>query len=290
MPAYLDVSGDAVHLYFLKNGDAMKALLRTLSIVAAGAALFPVAAGAVINAGFDLFRTDPNTTYQDFSATPIPPSFFDPGSDPFVGTVNFKGVPLGPVPWCGSPLHLTDTIVRRPLPANVTNVGDIDVIPIEVVALNLVSVQPITVTYNGGMNPEPWILQVYPSPTIPSQGQMQIMKTHPNGGTFDSVLRVYPMLVFTRVSDSAMRVIDGGQVGMFNDFQANGVPWSHTSCTWICEYCGSSNFIPGIDPLCNLVPFSEQAALAAHGVIPPCTGPVGAQERSWGAVKALYRE
>jgi hypothetical protein len=75
-------------------------------------------------------------------------------------------------------------------------------IPIEIVALSLVSCQPITVTYNGGMSPEQWDVRVCLSSAGPQQMGSMTVRTSDcdclEGGTFDSQLPILPKLVFTR--------------------------------------------------------------------------------------------
>jgi len=237
--------------------------------------------------GFDFFETDPDVTYQDFTGTPIPPDFFGPGSDPFVGTIDLMGVPLGAYPGCPyDSLGNTDTIIERLTPAVLPGPPSEDTVPIEMVALNLVSIEPIEVTYYGGMYPELWNVEVSPSPTASSSGTMTIRQEHANGGTFDSELLVYPMFRFTKVNEPGqVRVLDGGVHGLYNHFIATDVPWIYTtppegSCT--------SNFCvnPG-----NVTVM--QAEWAAHGVISICPGvsagvtPGVIWLRSWGAVKSL---
>lgn len=108
--------------------------------------------GIVVEPGIDAWTTPGGgSTATDFSATPLPADFFDPGSDPFVGQILFKGntnalgnPAFGPV----------DTIVERQAPADLTGgCPTQDTIPIQIVALGLTSISPITVTYNGGQNP-----------------------------------------------------------------------------------------------------------------------------------------
>src|SRR3989304_8711336 len=78
--------------------DAARSRAGLLVPVAAVLVLSPVfffsgpASARPIRAGLDYFETQPGT-YQDFSAAPIPPDFFDPGSDPFLGRIDFLGVP-----------------------------------------------------------------------------------------------------------------------------------------------------------------------------------------------------
>ena len=167
--------------------------------------------GCSVAPGIDLFTTPSGgATSQDFSADPIPAGFFGPGSDPFAGNIVLRGVPIAPA----SPLGPTDVIVQRKAAAILPNPGDATTVPIEIVALSLVSSNPITVSYNGGLTPEPWNVSVCLSSASPQpQGSMTI-RTVPcacsEGGTFSSTLPVLPKLVFTRVSPPATVTMDYG--------------------------------------------------------------------------------
>jgi hypothetical protein len=246
-------------------------------------------------AGIDLFTTPGcGTSYQDLSQTPLPPGFFDPGSDPFDGTICFGGQPLGTnPPWMFYP---ADTVVRRLQDAQLPAVPAQDTVPIEIVALSLVSCNPITITYNGGQSPEPWNVAVCLSDLPQPFGTMTITKTYANGGTFTSTLPVQPKFTFVRQGDGAVRVLDTGAWGLPPiDFNGNG-PWVHTpdptfqiitappgvavdgNCDGGFEapLPGTSNFVPGI----HEVPCGpggneqrkrlteEEALLAKHGILP----------------------
>ena len=164
--------------------------------------------------GVDLFTTpDGGTTDQDFAGMPIPPGFFGPGSDPFTGVIVYGGQPLATAP--PGAIFPADTIVERLDTALLGGPGTQDVIPIEIVALHLVSVQPITVTYNGGMNPQLWDVQSCLSSAAPQQvGSMAIRlgSCDPReGGTFQAILPVLPRLVFTEVGNPLnQRILDMG--------------------------------------------------------------------------------
>ena len=99
----------------------------------------------------------------------VQPTFFVP-----LGPANpLMGVPIGP----GN----TDTIVRRHANCalSLSTIGSQCTIPIEMVALQLVSVQPIGV-------------RVRESPSLTSSGQMQISSDGSgNGGTFNSFFDVF---------------------------------------------------------------------------------------------------
>jgi len=140
---------------------------------------------------------------------PIPADFFGPGSDPFVGEICLKGEPLGATPF--GTFEVADTLILRaadpfdscdfPAPASA-------LIPIEIVALNLVSIEPITVTFNGGQSPQLWDVQVNLSQLGPQQqGFMDVQKTHDNGGVFFSDLPVIPQFVFTQTGNPGNVII-----------------------------------------------------------------------------------
>ena len=216
-----------------------------------------------IKAGFDYFETQPGT-YQDFSATPIPPDFFDPGSDPFDGTIDFLGEPLDPA------VSTADTIVERQADVRPRHpFPSFDTVPIEIVALSLVSASPITVTYSGG-SPEQWNVKVELSKNASqAQGNMSIVKTTSRGGTFDSLLPVTPMLTFTRVGDGAVRVLDLGEIGLRLPFQAFQVPWTHSVPRDLYE---SRGFCPSCADGQGVLS-TEDAIIAKHLIKPAMKAP-----------------
>ncbi|MBI1826868.1 MAG: hypothetical protein HY287_15340 [Planctomycetes bacterium] len=126
----------------------------------------------------------------------LPVEFFGPGSEPFDGRIQWAGQPLN-----SSTTGDADTVVQRPFdPIRISDpIGTFGTVPIELVQLSLVSAEPITVNCNGV--PTHWNVAATLSPTTPApQGTMTAQKTHQNGGTFDSVLFVHPLLTFTRTS------------------------------------------------------------------------------------------
>ena len=178
-----------------------RAILVALLLAALAAA--PVAANIV--QGSDAWVTQPGTSHQDFNPTPIPPGFFGPGSQPFDGIIYFQGLPLG------GPFGPIDTIIERDAFAPLPFCGSEFTVPIEIVALSLVSVNPITVTYDVGPATQ-WNVQVTLSSITPQQpGTMTIRKTHANGGTFSSTLYVQPKFIFTEVGNPLnTRTLDTG--------------------------------------------------------------------------------
>ncbi|MEE9554063.1 MAG: IPTL-CTERM sorting domain-containing protein [candidate division Zixibacteria bacterium] len=151
---------------------------------------------------YDLWETPAgNNTYVDLgcdpSTPPLPADFFGPGSDPFEGQVACVGEPLQTSP--PNILGPTDTIVKRARAADLPACDWSDAIEIEIVALNLVSVEPITVTYEGGTYPELWDLRVCLSDQQQLPGSMIIEQHCDQGGYFLANFPVLAKLIFTRV-------------------------------------------------------------------------------------------
>ncbi|MBI1749569.1 MAG: PEP-CTERM sorting domain-containing protein [Acidobacteria bacterium] len=169
--------------------------------------------------GFDLFSTQPGSQV----GLSIPAGFFGPCSDPFNGTVLLTGQPIGPIgqpttpffsgavtfqgnamtqvlaPLGPSNANLADTIIQRQ-GATLPPVGGTTTIPIEIVGLSLVSINPITVTFGGG-SPTPWNVYVSVNQTPPqTTGFMSITQTSANGGTFTARLPVVSVLTFSQLT------------------------------------------------------------------------------------------
>ncbi|MDO8588605.1 MAG: thrombospondin type 3 repeat-containing protein [Armatimonadota bacterium] len=214
--------------------------------------------GDVIEAGCNLFSTpEGGGTHQDLS---LPYEFFGPGSDPFEGTIVFKGEPLETTP--AGVLGPTDTIIRRNADMTFPGCSGVETVPIEIVALSLVSCDPIVVRYPLGPD-ELWDVSVSLSSLPQSTGTMTVRKTHCNGGTWDSVLPVQAKLTFTRVSGPPdVRILDPDPTLQVYGCSSNDM-WllMDTGGPWITpppgfEYNGiplmCTNFHPGIeDPNCG---------------------------------------
>ncbi len=136
----------------------------------------------------------------DLTSPPIPPNFFEPGSQDFFGDVCLIGQPLGSTPF-GS-YGSADTLILRsddpfdrcelPVP------GDERTVSIEIVALNLQSIAPINVQVLG--QPTQWDVFVDLSQVPAPPGQMTATKEHCNGGTYNSILPVQPRFTFTKIA------------------------------------------------------------------------------------------
>lgn len=283
----------------IAKGNEIGAILIRLgsATLTAIAFLVPVgSAGAAPPPGFDLFETDPETTQLAFVAggttvspglvvpgdgalvpgsgeppitvlgpgTAIPAGFFGPGSDPFVGRVNFGGVPLDS--FQGRSVGDADTIVRR---YRSSALGPTDTAPIELVRLALRSVDPIIVSYEGGRRSERWSVEAGPSSTVPSRGEIQIK----DDSTFDSQLLVVPLLTFTRLSDGRRRNLDMASIGAGAAnalvFRQQNAPWRSGCVSPALAVPGlNDDFCPGLTPKGNKVLTVELAQLASHGIYP----------------------
>jgi hypothetical protein len=252
----------------------VRAHLTGFAAVAVAALLLAAPAVANVPAGFDLFETDPEQTVFRFQdSTAIPANFFDQGSQPFTGAVNFGGEPVGL--FQGKDVGDADTIVHRlqnavlaaPFPAQAF-------VPIELVSLNLVSVQPITVTVNG--QPQDWGVSAVASPVRPSQGDIRILQTAPEGGAFDSALQVYPKFTFRRLSDGAVKTLDAGELFPPGSqgaqeliLRANAVPWRDGCAPPALAVPGlNDGFCPAFTPAKQKQLAIEEARLAKHGIRP----------------------
>ncbi|MHC4063200.1 MAG: hypothetical protein ACYSUI_01680 [Planctomycetota bacterium] len=175
---------------------------------AGGAPTFGV---TIIPPGDDGWRTADQETFYDFSTVPIPAGFFGLGSDPFTELIELAGQTLETQP--PGVLDPIDTIIRRTEPTADLDLGP-DTVAVEVVALSLVSLAPITVTFNGGLDPELWDVDVCLSSTVPQpEGTMTIIKTSSDGGTFTSLMPIRPQFTFTRQGPFEVVVLDCGDPG-----------------------------------------------------------------------------
>jgi len=175
---------------------------------------------------------------------PIPADFFGPGSEPFAGIVSLAGRPLDP-PNLGN----TSTVVRRsgvPLQPD-DPPGATGAVPIELVQLSLVSIQPITVRSFG--EPSFWDVFVDLGPSPGPQGMLQATKTHPNGGTFNALLPVQPRFTFTEVGDpNNVRVLDTGGILPPLPFQIMDAPWVHQlHPSIVILHDPASQWVPGVE-------------------------------------------
>lgn len=145
----------------------------------------------------------------------VPADFFGPGSDPFTGSVGFEGGP-GDV----------DTQMQRGGPIDCPGAGfprPCDPVSVEIVQLDLVALSPITVTFNGGQNPEEWAVALTLTPGPQPVGTLNAVLEQLNGGNYTSNFSVNARFVFTKIGGGPSLTLDQGQsVGM----SISPSPWS----------------------------------------------------------------
>ena len=87
-------------------------LVTRLLLVVAIALLATAAHADAIAPGFDIFETLPGTFHNFVGPFTVPGGFFGPGSDPFVGRVDFQTLPMAPQPGCLGPLGNTGPLAK----------------------------------------------------------------------------------------------------------------------------------------------------------------------------------
>lgn len=214
----------------------------------------PVPVG-ILQPGYDLFMTDPATTYADLDLDGPGPDL--PVRLPLRGNLFAPGG--------------TDTIVRRSGSLDL-GIGGQAQVPIEIVALSLVSVQPITISGSQ------YDVNVHAGSDFGLQQQVGVMQVHRAqefGGTFAAQLPVEARLTFTEVGNPTNQF----QVS-FNDVFASTGVWSTEPAAGDPRLVDpqlqatrpSGGFHPGVDHPNDCqgtkVLTEEQAMLAAHGVLP----------------------
>jgi hypothetical protein len=251
------------------------AVLGALILALAGSPAF--AGGEVLHKGVDLWMTVAGFAQTSFAAEPIPAGFFCASSQPYTGTIAFKGAPLAVSP--AKSLGPIDTAVRRLDDAAFNAKGEATT-RIQMMALSLVSTKPIE-TSCGQYNVAVTLDGEQPVTT------MRIFRTEALGGTYSAPLALNVKAVFTPVSGEASgrrevsRRIDLGpgtrsvwayvtapqyKTGVKIDTDGDGKPDTVLPA--------SSNFLAGVSPAV-LKGKAAQPRLAATADNPMPSCPVG---------------
>lgn len=207
----------------------------------------------VSDGGHDLYVTpcdaDPYDLDSYFIANPIPYDFFGPGSDLFNDTVNWGGLPLGTFGIYNT--GPADTIIERKYAFDLLIT---DKVQIEIVALSLVSCDPIEVVFPGPTYTD-WDVHVELS-TSGSQGLGSMTVSHEiiGGGTFMSSFPVQPIFTFTNVSDtSQVTVLDPHLEGWLPTTVTRSGLWVHDHNpefgTQFVDGLTGPNFYPMSNPI-----------------------------------------
>ncbi len=201
-----------------------------------GPAIEPI----VIPPGSDCWATECGRTklsFCDTQGTVIPADFFAPGSEPFFGEVLFGG--------SGG---LVDTQMQRLGEMLLPDIGSEAMVPIQMQQLELESCQPITVVIEG--EPTEWDVRASLSEEPSGEGQLTVIRSHPNGGTFQAEFPLHIRFTFTRVDDPLVEVVlDSGLMGLPPfPFLTTGDP------PWVSELLGPTppvvcgvGFVPGLE-------------------------------------------
>jgi hypothetical protein len=200
-----------------------------LTILAAPAA--GIASG-IVNPGFDLLHTEPGTS---------------------VGGVPFTGVPLGSFDFGGGavPTGNADTIVERLAAA--TAPGPPPAVPIELVALQLMSVVPVDFGLGVGF----YFVTLQSARGGPASTGTMGITFGPEGvphGTFDSFFDVF--------FDIRLGSLDG-PIALSNNapLTSVGAPWAHFPPSGAVEIPGVNTLLNGLDRESDFFPvgtFTEQ--------------------------------
>lgn len=236
----------------------MQHRLQIITVAAASilwATMPAIAVPVPVSPGYDLFESIPgNGVTGTFIITPF-------------GRIDLRGnpAPIG--------LGTTDTIVERKAPiVLLPDPPSFDTVPIEIVALSLVSVNPIVIT---GV---PYDVQVLGgsilTPSNPSPlGSMTINRTSANGGTFDALLPVNATLTFTEVGNP----LNTFPVPFSDNFLSFGVPWSILPPT-LDPHTGAfpaGGFFGGVNPADQqrLIFIEQPQNIAGAHVVTPASAP-----------------
>ncbi len=254
-------------------------------VIAALGVMLASAGGALamtVVAGYDYWETPwpmpPDGSQVDFPPGVIPPDFFGPGSDPFDGVIYLTGEPIDPELYGDM-----STLVERLTDVDLPNDGDSGTVETQMVELNLVSTEPITVTFDSiapGLWAEYMVTVTLDKDAPPSLGSMDITRNDGlGGGTFavDSFFDIYVKIEFwrwaTNYEMAAEYAVLPDPYEPPEPFLLNGAVtdmWSETppgEDTWPGQ---GPNFFPvnGFDlPL--WFPGTTPPITAIHGVIPP---------------------
>ena len=186
--------------------------------------------------GADLWVTDSAALEFGVNIPPLPADFFGPGSEPF------EGLPIEGSATCPGDLGLTNTIVRRTAPADVPSAGSTDSVPIEIVEMQLKSVEPI----HPGSVDSFFDVFVEIAPAPPSVGTLGIQRDNMGGGRADIEIYVLPQLRFVEVGNPSNEIM--WNPGVVLKCTADSVPWIDDPSGLMWPEC-SSNFALGVKAL-----------------------------------------
>jgi len=268
------------HMYLPHRSSLVLALMITPLLGASFAG--PVSASTIL-AGYDLFTVEDGTAFIDFSADPLPTDFFAPGSDPFAGMVQLRGKPLGSHPDCPSDdLTDVDAILRRLDDAVLPGPTSTASVEVEIIAMQLRSVDPIPVTFGGSKRVQFFEIKVEVL-TQPS-GNFLFRATDQEGDLVRSSTQYKITPKTTDESefpgdDSLNRWLPAETLPGWDWMFQSPPDGKSTAATCTSNVCLN----PG-------VPGTFSTGPLAFSLVGTCAGdPVSSQETTWGGLKARYR-
>ncbi|MBI1320996.1 MAG: CHRD domain-containing protein [Candidatus Hydrogenedens sp.] len=190
--------------------------------------------------GIDTFSVD---GFFDVTV-PIPENFFYPGCLPFEAEIKLSGAPLNDSLVCPGPLGSADTVIERLGPLVIPEPGAIDSVPVELRELNLVGIDPITVS--DGETTTTWDVYARPSQEAPApQGTAGAQRLSGGNGQFQVTLPV-PIIEIQLVNQlnplDTLLLQPSPPVGLF--INAIG-PFSDRDTGLACPDCDDP-FAPGL--------------------------------------------
>jgi hypothetical protein len=167
-----------------------------------------------------LFVTVGTSSYFPFSERPVPAGFFFDGSPPLTQNVHVQSKPL--VNYNGFFVGPTDTIIAQLEEAVLTGPGSSDTVAVQLAALSLQSIAPITV------GSTQWDVEMGLSPTAPTLGTMTITQTSQDGGVWEGTLDIFVAARFTEVGNpSNVLVLDTAGSPPLVSGTTGPMPWSY---------------------------------------------------------------
>ncbi|MFQ6026906.1 MAG: hypothetical protein ACE5Q6_05250 [Dehalococcoidia bacterium] len=225
-----------------------------------------------------------NFFFSDLRA--VPGDLFGPGCNDFLGVVPLVGDHLDP-----DNLGTNDLQVQRLEDAIFPTESGLATVDVEIVALSLKSVDPITVTGCDG-GPQQWDLHLVldPNPTADGNtGRMSIRQDAPDEGTADINLKICPKIHFTSLAGGQMVSAASCQEGEPPlTAQGFGLTWTMGCPPGLVGSTGSDFCIevPNTKPIQG--PQLQMQASGAQGEPldgPPETGTIEIQKESFAGVK-----
>lgn len=175
----------------------------------------PLSALDRIPPGADLFYTrGDGSTFMSFASNPVPAGFFCPGSLPFTGRVEFRGLPIAGAGGYDTIIERIDEVDLSEKAAGSTR--------IRVRAVQLESLKPLTTSCGN------FILRAYLAPREQPITRMRVTQTEGDGGYFTASLSLNLRLVFSPVAGKGPdRVLED----TINFGRSSRLPWASVAGT-----------------------------------------------------------